>query len=500
MSATPDSFQVEPTKFDEGNTSPSSGIITDEEAPEQRGSDDNAASQENLKNGHHTFATLFKYSYSLVLLLFSIVVVTATIFTDQTKMAADVNAAVAFILLWVLTLWLAVMEGGQGCLVGLQPVDKTLYAKSHLKALKVTKLAHEGNNLERFIVGRQFLVVLVIFVINMCGSALKGSSVLNMPDFMVEIFINSGVALILMTTILGQLTAQVNAADCMLDFINNYIMLITTHVSLFIEMSGLLHSVYLVQIIFAKITGKSSDSQPERTISQAIFFWLRIMFSVAVLSFSLAVTLVALFDGKTTMYSGVPEPVSVTLLFALMAFVGMMEGMQIALFAVINLPKDELQKHPQAAKVCELVFSRSHLQAFLIGRQICVTCCMFILARVATCSVDEGELTIFGVSAGIQNFFNTGLLGAIITTIIGSLAWRIIASAFPVAFLSNPLIYLIIRLCLFLEASGVCSAAWVVARVHRKVARFEPDVEYLGTPESRESSKQIADDLELQEN
>jgi hypothetical protein len=125
---------------------------------------------------------------------------------------------------------------------------------------------------------------------------------------------------------------------------------------------------------------------------------------------------------------------------------------------------------------------------------------MFILARVATCSVDEGELTIFGVSAGIQNFFNTGLLGAIITTIIGSLAWRIIASAFPVAFLSNPLIYLIIRLCLFLEASGVCSAAWVVARVHRKVARFEPDVEYLGTPESRESSKQIADDLELQEN
>ncbi len=80
---------------------------------------------------------------------------------------------------------------------------------------------------------------------------------------------------------------------------------------------------------------------------------------MAVLSFSLAVTLVALFDGKTTMYSGVPEPVSVTLLFALMAFVGMMEGMQIALFAVINLPKDELQKHPQAAKVLDHIYKLS---------------------------------------------------------------------------------------------------------------------------------------------
>jgi hypothetical protein len=468
-------------------------IANDEEASVQ------PKSEETLPTGFQNYITFIKYAYSLAILAFSVTVVTATIFTNQTKIAADVHSIVAFILLWVLTLWLAVMEGGQGCLVGLQPVDKTLYAQSHPKALRVTNLAHKGENLERFIIGRQFLVVLVIFVINMCGSALKGASVLSMPDFMVEVFINSGVALILMTTILGQLTAQVNAADCMLDFINNYVMLITTHISLFIEMSGLLHSVYLVQIAFAKITGKSTDTQPERTIPQAIFFWLRIVFSVAVLSFSLAVTLVALFDEQTTMYSGVPVPVSVTLLFVLMAFVGMMEGMQIALFAVINMPKEELKKHSQAAKVCDLVFSGSHLQAFLIGRQICVTCCMFIVARVATCSVDAGEPTIFGVSAGIQNFFNTGLLGAVITTIIGSLAWRIIASAFPVAFLSNPLIYLIIRLCLLLEASGVCSAAWILARLHRNVAGYKPDVDYLGPPESRASGKKLEDDRELQE-
>jgi hypothetical protein len=161
-----------------------------------------------------------------------------------------------------------------------------------------------------------------------------------------------------------------------------------------------------------------------------------------VLGFSFAVTLTALFDGKTTMYDVVPSYVSVVLLFFLMRFVGMMEGMQIALFAVLNLPEDEIKKHPLAAKSCELTFAGSNLQAFLVGRQICVTCCIFIVARITSCNVDvdAGESTIFGVSDGLQNFFNTGLIGAIITTIVGSLAWCIIASSFPVAFLSNPLI------------------------------------------------------------
>jgi hypothetical protein len=228
---------------------------------------------------------------------------------------------------------------------------------------------------------------------------------------------------------------------------------------------------------------------------------VRVVFSLVVLGFSFAVTLTALFDGKTTMYEGVPEYVSVIALFILMAFVGMMEGMQIALFAVINMPADELKKHPLAAKVCELTFTGSNLQAFLIGRQICVTCCMFIVARITSCDVDvdAGEETIFGVSSGVQEFFNTGLLGAVVTTIVASLAWRIIASSFPIAFLSNPLIYVIIRLCLILEASGVCSAAWLLALIHKQIAGYKLDEVYIGTPAERATAEKKGDDLEFQE-
>jgi hypothetical protein len=188
------------------------------------------------------------------------------------------------------------------------------------------------------------------------------------------------------------------------------------------------------------------------------------------------------------------------LLFLLLCFVGMLEGMQIALFAVVNLPVEEVEKHPMASKSCELTFSGSNLQAFLIGRQMCVTLCMFIVARMTSCDVDVAadEETIFGVSDGMQKFVNTGLLGAVITSIVGSLAWRIVASSFPVAFLSNPIIYAIIRLCLVVEVSGVCSAAWLLAMFHKQLVGYQLDEVYIGTREERERATIDAETLELE--
>ena len=81
-----------------------------------------------------------------------------------------IHPAAAFFIFWFLIIWLAMMERGQGALIGLQPVDKALYAETHPRKLKNTTLVHKGDNMERFIVGRQFLVVLVIFLINMCGA------------------------------------------------------------------------------------------------------------------------------------------------------------------------------------------------------------------------------------------------------------------------------------------------------------------------------------------
>mmetsp|Transcript_22812 Transcript_22812/g.34241 ORF Transcript_22812/g.34241 Transcript_22812/m.34241 type:complete len:1013 (-) Transcript_22812:83-3121(-) len=420
---------------------------------------------------------------SLALLGLSIAVVMCAIFTSQTKSSVySLPSFVACIVFWCLIIWLAMIEGGQGCLVGLQPLDKEKYASSHPMTFRCTSLAHKGDNMERFIVGRQFLAVLVVFVISMCASPVEGANVLGLPSLANNIFLGLGVALTLTTIVLGQLTAQLNAAQCMLDFINNRLMLFTTYISLAIEKSGLLHSAYLVQVLFAKLTGIPVETkEPPRDAFQSFLFWSRILFSLAVLAFSFTITLKALFDGKTAMWEGVPPFISVIIFFGLMCFVGLMEGMQIALFAVAKMPEEHLACHAVAHQNCKLTFEGSNLQAFLIGRQICVTCCMFVIARITSITINDADSNIFGVPDAIQEFFNTGLLGAVITTIVGSLAWRIIASSFPLGFLSNPLVNIIIRLCLLLEKSGICSSSWALAFIQKLLFKYRVDEEYIGS-------------------
>ena len=185
--------------------------------------------------------------------------------------------------------------------------------------------------MERFIVGRQFLVVLLIFVINLCGSALSGASVLGFNDTTASIFLANGVAMILTTIVLGQLTSQVNASYCMLDFINNYFMLFSTYFSLGIEMSGLLHSVYLVQNVASLISGKPIETnEPPRDARQNALFWGRVLVSLAVLGFSLAVVLDALFKGWTGMWEGVPPVAALFIIIIVLVIVGIMEGMQVS--------------------------------------------------------------------------------------------------------------------------------------------------------------------------
>jgi hypothetical protein len=220
--------------------------------------------------------------------------------------------------------------------------------------------------------------------------------------------------------------------------------------------------------------------------------------SLAILGFSVAATLVALFDGKTTIWTFFPPGASVVIFAVLLCVVGMLEGMQIAFFAVAKVTKEERGDSIFAKKTCELLFrgKGKNLAGFMIGRQLCVVSCMFCVARITSVEIVEGEENIFGVSDGLQEFFNTGMLGAIVTTIIGSISWQLVASAFPIAFLSNPLVYIFLRICLLLESTGICHGAWVLASIHKKLAGFKRDEVYIGTADERAARKK-GDDVSM---
>ncbi|GMI33821.1 hypothetical protein TeGR_g11771, partial [Tetraparma gracilis] len=105
--------------------------------------------------------------------------------------------------------------------------------------------------------------------------------------------------------------------------------------------------------------------------------------------------------------------------------------------------------------------------------------------------------TSFNASQGFQEFLNTGLLGAVITTIIGCLIWRIIASGWPLLFMSNPVIYVIIHMCLLLDSTGICSASWALGGVQRKIFRFKPDEHFLPKGAAREQELSLSASQEV---
>jgi len=447
---------------------------------------------------------MFKNFYSTILLICSVAILMGLVFQGKTKLAEG-NPFVAFAVLWIAIIWLTMIEGGQASKVGLIPVDLDLYKESHPLAHKSMELVARGDNLDRYLMGRQFMVVLIVFCVNLSGGPTldltAGETIWGLPEWLTFLMFTFPFGVMtLFTCMIGQLNSQVNAAHCMLDYINNYFALFTLYVAMGIEFSGLLHASYLVAMLVATISGKPIKSnEPPKEGATLIFFWLRGLYSTAILGFSLAVVISSLFTGRTT-FNSVDPVVAVILFFVLMSVVGMLEGMQIAFFAVTKIPLAERGAAKFAKMTCELLFRGEgrNLPGFMIGRQICVVSCMIIVAKVTTVTPtpllpdgSPGE-NVLGVGNGLQAFLEFGFQGALVTTILGSISWQLVASAFPIEFLTNPLTYVLLRICLLLEATGICSGAWVLAAIHKKIANFQHDEVYIGTAEER-AGKNLAD-------
>jgi len=340
----------------------------------------NTSSHDHNSSITCTCFSYIKYILSTLLLLFCLGMVAASVVTRQTKATSSgVHPALALLLACFLITWLSLMEGGLNCMVGLKPITKSLYAITHPKTKRCTTLAHRGDNLERFIVGRQFLDLSCIFLTNYLVTSNAGANVLGLPQIVNDIFLGSGLAITLITIVFGQLTSVINAAHCMLDFINNYAMAISTWLAITLEASGLLHAVYLVQIIFSKVTRKPIKSnEPHKSAFKRTLFWTKITISTSLVILSAVLIFTAIAQDRTSMWTSVPSYANFLLLVGLILLTGLMEGLQIAFFAVVHLPEDTIKHNKVAYKNCKYIFKpeSNHLQTFLVGRQIFQTIVM----------------------------------------------------------------------------------------------------------------------------
>ena len=128
------------------------------------------------------------------------------------------HPVLAMIILFAAITWLTMVEGGQGAIVGLGPVHEDFFKDTHKWSHRCTSWVHRGDNLNRYILGRQFMVILIVFVIERTGAPVEDAELWGFPKWLTNMFLVSGLAMILFTCMVGQLNSEVNGCHCMLDY------------------------------------------------------------------------------------------------------------------------------------------------------------------------------------------------------------------------------------------------------------------------------------------
>merc|ERR1711862_751975 len=126
--------------------------------------------------------------------------------------------------------------------------------------------------------------------------------------------------------------------------------------------------------------GESTSKEGPRSPGANLFYWARCLVSLAILTLCGIVTIYALFTGQTTIWEGIPPIVSFVIFLVLMSIVGMLEGMQIAFFAVAKLRPEERGSARCAKMTAQLLFKGdgNNLPGFMICCQLSLVSCLLL--------------------------------------------------------------------------------------------------------------------------
>jgi hypothetical protein len=393
----------------------------------------------------------------------------------------DSHPAFEIVLLIFMLTWIAMLEGCQISIVGLQGIDMEPYKHTHPRAYRCCKVVHKGANVERFLVGRQFLLLFNGFLASrVSGSRSKfyemGDWVWD--DWAVQFFWVNSALLMVVIIALCQLPTQLVAADKMLGFFNlpfgHYYFVVIP--CLVIEAIGLTHSTYILKDMLRWATGMdTSEEDPKKAMNKNWLHYAKCTLSVSAVLFSgiflvkgLALQQTGASDGAGWRKLPGWATILVTILF--LFIMACSEGVQVSALALARTPLSSIKAtSPKAHAICKLLFTGRNMQAFLIGRQTLVAMMMVLLGRATGYAGGEGQLVAneepsnddWGMGKGFNKWMlQTGFIGAIFVVNVAQLATQVTASIFPIAFINNHFMYYILKVMLFIEASGVVNACW----------------------------------------
>jgi len=206
-----------------------------------------------------TWFDYVRFVFSASLLTFSTVVTVYAILEQKTAFWSSVPGWAALLIFLVCLFFLAVMEGLQIAIVELKRQQPETYRKSHPDAYLLGQLAFKGDNVERFLLGRQVFVVCLVFfsakLTTIHGSE-SADFLFPVPHVVQVIFLETGLLACVVVVIVSQLLPQIIASKYPVQFMQlSVVMKPALLACLALEYTGITHMCWVFSTLVVRLVG-----------------------------------------------------------------------------------------------------------------------------------------------------------------------------------------------------------------------------------------------------
>jgi len=412
--------------------------------------------------------------------------------------------------------------------VSIEKWDMNKYKDKFPRAYNCWKLVDTPEKVKKFLVGRQFFTIFVVFLISEITS-FPGipKNFAGMPSILVAILVQTGLPGVALTLTFGQLIGQIYVEEFTLPFLNLYGCNFVIRLALGAEYIGVCNFSWLLyfttsrtvcrRVLQAKKTMHTSDRMdtgyttyatdakeedrdnnhrrqlyPHNNNNNEVeieamsptekirgpnfdlgipdkplnwFDYIKYFWSTCVTLGSLAIVVYGIKSG----YYVLPVPPAAAFCVAVVGIciLFVLEGLMIAIVETQYWDREDFKDYyPNAYWLHTIINQPDNVKRFIIGRQFCTVLTNFLLAQVFTFAGWKNT----GLNDVI--FFigvKSGLVGVFITLAFGQLMPELLAAEFPLRFMNMWPSLIVGYVSLIFDAIGVGHAGWTIYYVTRRL-------------------------------
>lgn len=427
------------------------------------------ATQKPEKSLQDQVLKYIKYTFSSVMTLTYLIYILWGIWTNQAVLPGP--PILHFLIFCFCLTLVAYLEGLQVAILNCEHVSPENKKESHPRAYKLMTSVREGNNVERFLVGRQFFTIFVMTLMAQVTS-FPDISHLGVPEAVWFIFISTGLPGAMVVTTIGSLQPQLLAAKDPWEFLNLRGSYSTLMLCYGLEWTGICtHFAWMLINILRKTLFRTEiepqgQKQGDMTDGEKAFDYLKYVVSFGVLTTYFCFLMWGIWGGESLLSGlGVPGAVVFFLFSGCILFLAMLEGLQVGILNRENKDPEEnnfATTHPRAYALMKRATHEKNVRRFLIGRQFFV---IFVVFLINQCTIfpDISQLGINNVVWFI--FIQLGLPTALNVLCFGQLPAQLLANQDPMMFMNRPGPRFTLEVCLFTEITGIAHFSWVATAI-----------------------------------